>query len=305
MVQPVSDVGSNAEENIAHAAKVLGRSRHRRSVFEAIYTGKRKAKKVSDLMRSTGLPRRRVLDAGKRLADNTLVKTTKLDAETAYVKIGFFQSNKQRILSLASSPAKLAAFPTKRNPPPARAVQVRVSAQRAKIQQVTIDDIQSFNKVQKVGHSLPEIGNDYSEEGFKRGLQRVMGEGGRFKDWGGEVADLFTTRCCLKRRRRPTALALKGPATRGKLTPGKMGKNGDQIQRLFEAPAEVFLIQYCRQIEPSVLAQMRQLATVKSLMTGTPVFYGVIDGNDSRRLAAAYPGEFGPTQSTRRAQQSA
>jgi len=32
------------------------------------------------------------------------------------------------------------------------------------------------------------------------------------------------------------------------------------------------------------MGQMRQLALVKSLMTGTQVFYGVIDGKDSRRL---------------------
>ena len=85
------------------------------------------------------------------------------------------------------------------------------------------------------------------------------------------------------------ALALKGPGTKGKLTPGKMGRNGDQIQRLFEAPAEVFLVQYCRQIDLAVPAQMRQLAIVKSLMVGTHVFYGVINNKDSRRLVLAYP----------------
>lgn len=300
MVQPVSDVGSNAEENIAHAAKVLGRSIHRRRVFEVIYTDKRRAKKVSDLMRTTSLPHRRVLDAGKRLADNRLVKTTKVDGETAYEKIDFFQSNKRRILSLASSPAKLAAFPTKRNPVPARAVQVRVSGQRAQIRHVTVDDIDSFRRVRHVGHEVPETGDRYSEQNFKLGIQRVIGEGGRFKDWGGEVADLFTTKCRLDGRRRPVAIALKGPATRGKLTPRKMGKNGDQIQRLFEAPAEAFLIQYCRQIEPSVLTQMKQFAIVKSLMTGTRVYYGAIDGNDSGRLVTAYPKAFTSTRSSRR-----
>lgn len=299
-MQPVSDVGSNAEENIAHAAKVLGRSTHRRCVFKAIYTGKRRAKKVSHLMEVTGLPRQRVLDAGKRLADNRLVKTTKLDGETAYEKIDFFQSNKRRILSLASSPARLAAFPTKRNPRPAAAVTIRMSDQRAQIERVTVDDIESFRRVRSVEKSLPDLGNEYSEEDFKLGMQRILGERGRFKDWGGEVADLFTTKCWFRHRRRPLALALKGPGTKGKLTPGKMGKNGDQIQRLFEAPAEVFLIQYCRQIDLSVLTQMQQLAVAKSLMTGTRVYYGVIDGSDSRRLVTAYPDEFNSTRSGRR-----
>lgn len=255
MVHQVSDVGSNAEENVAHAAKVIGRSTHRRSVFDAIYTGKRRAKTVSELMKTTRLPHRRVLDAGKKLADNHLVKPMKLDGETAYEKIDFIHSNKKRILGLAASPAKLKAFPTKRNPVN-RVVQVRLSGSRAQVQSLTIDDIDSFWKVRSVDNRDPEIGDELSETEFKAGLQRILGEHGRFKDWGGEVADLFTTRFSLARRRLPVALALKGPGAKGKLTPGKMGKNGDQIQRLFEAPAEVFLIQYCRQIDLSVPAQM-------------------------------------------------
>lgn len=293
MVQPVSDIGSNAEENVAHAAKVIGRSSHRRKVFGAIYTGKRRTKTVSELMRTTSLSHTRVLDAGKRLADNRLVRATKLNGKTAYEKIDFFHSYKRRILNLASSPAKLKAFPTKRNPvATTRMVQVRLSSQRAQVQHLTVDEIDSFRRVRSISNSEPEIGDELSEAEFKRGLQKILGEDGRFKDWGGEISDLFTTQFRVGGTRRPTALALKGPGTKGKLTPGKMGKNGDQIQRLFEAPAEVFLVQYCRQVDSAVPTQMRQLAMVKSLMMGTRVFYGVIDGKDSRRLVRAYSDSF-------------
>jgi hypothetical protein len=302
MVQSVSDVASNAAENIAHAAKILGRSVHRREVFDAIYTGKRRIKKVSELIRVTELPHRRVLDAGKRLADNKLVKSIKLDGETAYEKIDFFHSHKRQILSLASSPERLSAFATKRNPRPTTStVHVRISAQRARIRHVTVDDIDSFRKITAVTTASSELGNTLSEEQFKHALQRILGEAGRFKDWGGEVADLFTTQLHLEGRRRPAAFALKGPATKGKLTPGKMGRNGDQIQRLFEAPAEVFLVQYCRQIEAAVLTQMWQLAIAKSLMTNTRIFYGVLDGRDSFRLKLAYPDAFCRTTQQRRA----
>lgn len=302
MVHPVSDVGSNAEENIAHAAKVIGRSTHRRSVFDAIYTGKRRAKTVSELIKATGLPHRRVLDAGKKLADNHLVKPTKLNGETAYAKIGFFHASKRRILTLAASPAKLKAFPTKRNPV-SRVMQVRLSEKRARVHSITIDEIESFRKVRSIDNRDPEIGDEFSESDYKAGLQKILGEDGRFKDWGGEVADLFTTRFRVNGRRRAVALALKGPATKGKLTPGKMGKNGDQIQRLFEAPAEVFLVQYCRQVDLSVPAQMKQLAVAKSLMTGTRVLHGIIDGKDSRRIVRAYPKAF--TKSVRRSKRRA
>ena len=32
-----------------------------------------------------------------------------------------------------------------------------------------------------------------SESRFKKGIQRVVGEKGVFKDWGGETSDLWTT----------------------------------------------------------------------------------------------------------------
>lgn len=294
MLQPVSDVGSNAEENIAHAAKIIGRSKHRRQVFDAIYTGKRAVKTVSQLMETTGLEQKSVLREGKKLVDNRIVNVTKVDGQTGYIKIGFFHSHKNAILRLVDSPAKLKALPTKRNPVPSvsRSIQLRLSPKRAQVRALTTDEIDSFSKVRTVPPGLQEIGDRFSETEFKNGLQKILGERGIFKDWGGEVADLFTSQFRVAGKRRTVAIALKGPATKGKLTPGKLGRNGDQIQRLLEAPAQVFLIQYCRQIESSVPAQMKNLAIAKSVMTGELVFYGVIDGQDSARLVKAYPSAF-------------
>lgn len=292
MIQAVSDVGSNAEENIAHAAKIIGRSQHRRVVFDAINTGKTRIKCVSALMESTCLSRNRVLDAGKALADNRLVKATKVNAETCYEKIDFYHRHKTKILSLAASPTKLKSFPTKRNPTvPSRVVELRISSTRAQVKQVTLDDIESFRRV-RGKKATDQLGDEYSEAEFKQGMKNIVGEVGQFKDWGGEVSDLYTTKMMMGHRRIPVAIALKGPGTTGKLTPGKMGKNGDQIQRLFEAPAELFLVQYCRQIDQSVTAQMERLAVTKSVLTGKVVCYGVIDGQDSRRLVMAYPNVF-------------
>jgi hypothetical protein len=84
------------------------------------------------------------------------------------------------------------------------------------------------------------------------------------------------------------AFAFKGHGTKGKLTPAKLGKNGDQIQRLFEAPAQVFFIQYHGQIAQSVLQQMAMLAVAKSVMSGLPIWYGIFDGQDSNRIYTAY-----------------
>ena len=71
-----------------------------------------------------------------------------------------------------------------------------------------------------------------------------------------------------------------------------MGRNGDQIQRLFRAPATLFMVQYWGQIDESVSEQMAQFAKAKSAAEGSLIYYGIIDGSDSFRLIRAYQWAF-------------
>ena len=107
------------------------------------------------------------------------------------------------------------------------------------------------------------------------------------KDWGGENNDVFTTALRIGGKRRRAAFALKGPAKTGPLVPGKMGKNGDQIQRLFNSPAEVFFVQYEGEIKESVVEQMERLALARSFLA-SEVLYGVIDEADTRAKGDLY-----------------
>ena len=68
-----------------------------------------------------------------------------------------------------------------------------------------------------------------------------------------------------------------------------MEKNGDQIQRMFQLDADIFFAQHWREIEASVLNDMRTHAVMKSYSTGRTICYGVIDGQDLERLRRAYP----------------
>jgi hypothetical protein len=43
----------------------------------------------------------------------------------------------------------------------------------------------------------------------------------------------------------------------------------------------------------SVIEQMKAFATINSVREGKRVWYGIIDGDDTRRLLAAYPRQFG------------
>jgi hypothetical protein len=153
-----------------------------------------------------------------------------------------------------------------------------------------VDDIDSFARVRKIKASQPPV--QMPESRFKKGVARILGERGTFNDWGGELRDLSSTRLVFKNKRRATAFAFKGPGTKGRLTPGKLGKNGDQIQRLTRCPAEIFLIQYWNEIDDSVLDQLERLVQVKAFFERKPLSYGIIDGQDSARLIAAYPQHF-------------
>ena len=83
MVQNVSDVRSSPNDQIAHAAKVIGRSKHRAAIFKAIYRGKKRIKTVAEIRKSTGLRRIRVLQEGGKLSKNLLVSQVKQDGDTA------------------------------------------------------------------------------------------------------------------------------------------------------------------------------------------------------------------------------
>jgi len=279
---------------MVHAAEVLGRSDHRARVFRAVYTGKSSRKTIVDIMNATGLLRTRALDAGKALADNDLVVKLRVNGVTAYEKIEFFQRYRDPILKLAKNPKARADVPTKRNSLKRAQIKISLDVQAAKskvpAERITIDEIDSFNAAQAVPMDQKYL--KIPETTFKNGVAKILAERGSFKDWGGELRDLGSTRLMIRGHRRVAAIAFKGPGTTGKLTPKKMGKNGDQIQRLAKCSSEVFLIQYWGEIEDSVLEQLESLIRLKSYFEGRKLWYGIIDGQDSRRLIKAYSANF-------------
>ncbi len=71
-----------------------------------------------------------------------------------------------------------------------------------------------------------------------------------------------------------------------------MGKNGDQIPRLFQSPADVFLVQYWGEVDPATHKELETHAIAKSYAEGRLIRHGVIDGQDSLRLKKAYQEKF-------------
>jgi len=283
----VSDVRSNPQDQIAHAARVIGRSKQCRKVFSAIYHGKKRIKTVTEIVKMTSLPRMRVLQEAGKLCNNRIAKKTKKGKELAYEKDPFYTQNKNKILRLAGNREALQRFPTKSNPRIGKiSIPVLLPKKMIDVKQITIDDIDSFVKVRGLTSDKNLLAIE--EKRFKEGLQEILGEQGTFKDWGGELDDLFSTRLILSGKRKNASFGLKGKGTRGILTPKKMGKRGDQVQRLFRAPADVFLVQYWGQIDESIIEQMKHFAIAKSVLEARKIYYGVIDGQDTIRILAVY-----------------
>lgn len=279
----VTDTLSNLNDQMANAARLIGRSKDKQKVFEAVYYGKRQIKTIEFISRKTGLSKVRVLQAGGDMANFLFEKV-----HNGYKKRKEFAPRYRMILVMAKDKKKLERLSTKISPKInigklKISVDFPKSAQNARL--ITIDDIDSFSKVK--GQSSARMGS-VPEKKIKQAFKKIIGESGNFKDWGGEKSDLYTTKIYLGGRRIAGAIAFKGKGTKGKLVPAKMGKNGDQINRLFEEPAQVFLIVYSGQVDPSIISQMKAFAIGKAI-SGQKVCYGVIDGDDLRRLISAYP----------------
>lgn len=294
MSQEVHDPRSNPNENITHAAKVLQKSKHRKMVFKAIYSGQKQIKTPEEIQEKTKLSKMRITQEAGILFNNSIITRKRDGKKFVYGKDKFYNQHRNRILSLSINKNKLSKIPTKSNPV-SSVIQVKLPMPKQKLRDVfiTIDDIVSFSNVKKVSNI--KIVSPINESRFKKGIQNILKEKGNFKDWGGEKNDLLTTRLIVDGKKRRTAFAFKGKGEKGILTPAKMGKNGDQIQRLFESPVEVFLVQYWNKIGERVLEQMVGWAQLQSIKEEKKIYYGIIDGIDSMRIYKAYEKQF-PTK---------
>lgn len=85
-MQRVADTRANRNENILAAVKCIGRSKDRRAVFEAVYKGKKEVKRVDEIAQATGLAEKRVLERGKELAHEGIVKQVKSNGKNGLQK---------------------------------------------------------------------------------------------------------------------------------------------------------------------------------------------------------------------------
>lgn len=292
----VADFGSNAPENLEYVVLAIGKSEIRLKIFEAVYYHKAEWKSASDIAQKTGIAREKLIKDIRPLVNRKVVRQKNEDGEIYYGMRSDIKSHKKEIIDAVNNPKKIETLPTKRRPQVIIKNQievrdVRIPTKAFNVRRITADDIENFTLIQGIAgdNNLPK---DLSETAFKNGIQAVIGEPGNFKDWGGEKSDLFTTRLRINGKNLAAAFAFKGPGVPGKLTIKKMGVNADQGPRLFQEPADVFIVQHWREIDPQVIELIEVFAIAKSVTTGKKIWYGIIDGKDSDRIRRAYPDKF-------------
>ncbi len=91
----VSDLLSNYNDQLVTAAKIIGRSKDRQKVFEAVYRGKLKTKTIDFLKIKTGLSNIRILQEGGKMSPLLMEKTT-----NAYTKKPEFSTYYKKILGM-------------------------------------------------------------------------------------------------------------------------------------------------------------------------------------------------------------
>jgi hypothetical protein len=118
------------------------------------------------------------------------------------------------------------------------------------------------------------------ENTAKRAFAALIGESYVQKDWGGERSDLYTSQLFARGRQVSAAWLFKGPGFPRAMDLKALGKNGDQIDRLFTEPAELLVLQHCHEIKSAVIGMMDAYAHDARRLRS----YMIINGADTGRI---------------------
>ena len=123
------------------------------------------------------------------------------------------------------------------------------------------------------------------EQTVKELICRLLGEHSVPSDWGGEESDVLSANLVVDGRRHVGAFLLKGPARFHSMKPTDLGKNGDQLYRLFNIPAQIYVVQHCHTIGAAVRKQAEAFAFARSFVAPCRIVF--MDGLTTARLLRA------------------
>jgi hypothetical protein len=156
-----------------------------------------------------------------------------------------------------------------------------------------VEDIDSFSKVRSVNHAmvahlLTDGYADLPENQVQMALEQILDVPFHKEDWGGEINDLYTANLVVNGNRTAAAFLLKGNGLRKKVMEIRdCGKNGDQHLRLFDSPAELFVIQFVGTVSDALVKDVAGKVQQRRA-AGQKAWYLIMDGQDTVKLLHAY-----------------
>lgn len=159
---------------------------------------------------------------------------------------------------------------------------------------IHINDIDNLKKVcqvkpEMVMHLLDENGQlkNMKEDDIQIAFENILGVKHHKKDWGGEENDLCAT-VTVNGNHIAAAFMLKGKGTKKHILQiSDCGKNGDQLVRLFQSPAELFVVQFVGEISENIIKDIEG-KTIAKRNEGKQAQYCIINGQDTACILFAY-----------------
>lgn len=156
-----------------------------------------------------------------------------------------------------------------------------------------IEDVDSFQRARDVNPSVvtPYLTGGYldiSEDYVQLAFEQILNVSLHKKDWGGEVNDLYTANVVINGQRVASAFLLKGNGLKKKeMQIRDCGKNGDQLVRLCQSPANLFVVQFVGMVSENVVSDIA--SKIRDLRARPwEAHFLIIDGQDTARILAAY-----------------
>jgi hypothetical protein len=147
------------------------------------------------------------------------------------------------------------------------------------------EEIDSFSGVGKIGPAavaqfLTDGYLDQSEDEVQHAFEAIIGVPFHKKDRGGEMSDLYTGDLRYQGQRAAAAFLLKGHGLRQRtMTIADCGRNGDQLVRLFDSPAKLFVVQFIGKIAENLIRDVEG-KTRHLQLQGKKARFCILEGND-------------------------
>jgi hypothetical protein len=124
----------------------------------------------------------------------------------------------------------------------------------------------------------------------RKAVETMMGESFHATDSGTEMCDMYTGQATYKGKPVSVAAMFKGAggnSLRWPLQVAGCGKNGNQVVKLFQVPADLYIVQANGPFDPTLLMHIKDTADAAAGRRRSTVRYILIDGVMTARLLRA------------------